>query len=110
MLSAIRNMFKTNYQNLSGAEFKKIYESTPNAVLLDVRTAGEVAQGEIKGHKHIDMMSASFSEKISKLDKDKSYFIYCRSGNRSGQACNFMHEKGFTKLYNLSGGIGAYPR
>lgn len=87
-----------------------MYESTPNAILLDVRTAGEVAQGAIKGHKHIDIMSTSFAEKISKLDKEKSYFIYCRSGNRSGQACNFMFNQGFTKLYNLSGGIGSYPR
>jgi rhodanese-related sulfurtransferase len=110
MISAIKNMFKTNYENLSGAEFKKLFESTPDAVLLDVRTAGEIAQGAIKGHKHVDIMSPSFAEKINNLDKDKAYFVYCRSGNRSGQACNYMATQGFTKLYNLSGGIGAYPK
>jgi len=110
MITAIKNMFITNYENLNGAEFKKMYESTAGAVLLDVRTAGEISQGAIKGHKHFDIMSPLFAEKISKLDKEKAYFIYCRSGNRSGQACNFMATQGFTKLYNLSGGIGAYPK
>jgi rhodanese-related sulfurtransferase len=110
MLSAIKNMFKTNYENLNGTEFKKRYESSPDAVLLDVRTAREVAEYSLKGHKHIDIMSAAFPEEISKLHKDKAYFVYCRSGNRSGQACNYMASQGFTKLYNLSGGVGEYPK
>jgi rhodanese-related sulfurtransferase len=110
MIAMIKNLFKTNYENLSGAEFKKLYETTPGAVLLDVRTKGEIAQGAIKGHQHIDIMSPSFADKINKLDKSKAYFVYCRSGGRSGQACNYMASQGFTRLYNLSGGYSSYPK
>jgi rhodanese-related sulfurtransferase len=110
MFSTIKNLFKTNYQNLSGNDFKQLYKETPHAVLIDVRTTSEIAQGAIKGHVHIDIMAPSFSQKINTLDKDKAYFIYCRSGNRSAQACNYMHQQGFTKLYNLSGGYMAYPK
>jgi rhodanese-related sulfurtransferase len=109
MINAIKKMFKTDYENLRGKEFKTLYESTPDAILLDVRTSGEVAQYAINGHHHIDIMNPSFVDEINKLDKNKSYFIYCRSGNRSGQACSYMASIGFTKLYNLSGGVGDYP-
>ncbi len=110
MLNFIKNLFKTHYENLNGNDFKNLYKSTPNAILLDVRTKAEVAQGAIKGHMHADIMSPAFAEKIKALDKSKAYFVYCRSGNRSGQACNYMHGQGFTKLYNLSGGYTSYPK
>lgn len=108
MISMIKNLFKTSYENLSPQEFKKRYESMSDAVLIDVRTKAEVAQGAIKGHVHIDIMSPSFTEKISKLDKNKAYFVYCRSGARSAQACNYMASQGFSRLYNLSGGYISY--
>lgn len=54
-------------------------------------------------------MNRQFPEKIGKLNKDKHYLVYCRSGNRSGQACKLMAAEGFTNLYNLSGGIGGWP-
>jgi rhodanese-related sulfurtransferase len=46
---------------------------------------------------------------LGKLDKDKEYFVFCRSGNRSGSACKLMADQGF-KVYNLAGGVGAWPR
>lgn len=111
MLNLLKNLFKTNYENLNGTDFKQLYTTTtPNAILLDVRTSAEIAQGAVKGHVHADIMAPSFAEKIKALDKNKTYFVYCRSGNRSGQACNYMHQQGFTKLYNLSGGYAAYPK
>jgi rhodanese-related sulfurtransferase len=53
-------------------------------------------------------MDPSFPGKIAELDKTKSYYIYCRSGNRSGQVCNYMSGLGFGNLYNLQGGIMAW--
>lgn len=110
MITALKNLFKPNYQNLSGPEFKQLYESTPDAILIDVRTKTEVAEGALKGHVHIDIMSPTFADKISKLDKHKAYFVYCRSGARSAQACSYMAAQGFTRIYNLSGGYASYPR
>lgn len=94
-----------NFANLSAGEFEaKMKES--NTVLLDVRTAGEVAGGFIKGTKlFIDYMGPNFAKEIAKLDKNKHYLVYCRSGNRSSKACEMLHENGFSQITNLAGGF-----
>lgn len=105
------NLFSTGtkaYENLQGSTFKEKFASTKDAVLVDVRTAGEFSGGTIKGSKNIDFMSSSFKDQFLKLDKNKTYFLFCRSGNRSGQACNLLSKEGY-KVYNLSGGVGAWP-
>jgi rhodanese-related sulfurtransferase len=79
---------------------------TEKATLVDVRTEGEVASGYIKGTTvFADVNSGDFSTKISKLDKSKTYIIYCRSGARSNKAANMMVQNGFKNVYNLNGGI-----
>lgn len=106
------NIFKTtpkNYEDLNGNTFKSRFESTPKAKLLDVRTPGEFSAGTIKGAQNIDVTSSQFQTALKTLDKDKEYFLFCRSGNRSGSACKMMADEGF-KVYNLAGGIGAWPR
>jgi rhodanese-related sulfurtransferase len=97
------------YENLDGFKFKEKYTGTTGAVLVDVRTPGEFSSGTIKGAKNIDFMSSSFKEQFLKLDKHKEYFLFCRSGNRSGQACNILSKEGY-KVYNLDGGVGAWPK
>ena len=104
------NLFATRekaFENLNGRAFKDA-QSKSDSVLLDVRTAGEFASGTIAGAKNIDMMSPLFFETINRLDKNKEYFVFCRSGNRSAQACSMMARQGF-KVRNLDGGIGEYP-
>ncbi|MBX2962227.1 MAG: rhodanese-like domain-containing protein [Cyclobacteriaceae bacterium] len=97
-----------NYEELRGTEFKTKYNATPGAVLIDVRTQGEFRSGSIRGARNIDIMSANFAQQISTLDKSKEYFLFCRSGNRSGQACNMMAKQGF-KVHNLAGGVSDWP-
>lgn len=95
------------YTDLDVAAFKaKISE--PGIVLLDVRTPEETALGMIEGAGQLDFEAANFEAEVEKLDKTKTYLIYCRSGNRSGQACSYMAGKGFKKLYNLKGGYMAW--
>lgn len=96
------------YEDLRGQDFQQKFMSTPGAVLVDVRTPGEFSGGTIKGAKNIDFMSASFKAQFLKLDKSKEYFLFCRSGNRSGQACGLLAKEGYT-VYNLAGGVGAWP-
>ncbi len=93
------------YENLGAQEFLAKLGATPDAVLLDVRTAGEVAAGKIEGALNFDFFDPQFDEKLGKMDKAKTYFVYCRSGQRSANACRSMHEIGFKKLYNLAGGV-----
>jgi rhodanese-related sulfurtransferase len=98
-----------NYENLDGTTFKNKVKDNSNAVLLDVRTAGEYASGTISGAENLDVSSAEFQKALNTLDKSKEYFVFCRSGNRSGSACSLLADQGF-KAYNLAGGIGAWPR
>lgn len=96
------------YQNLDPQAFKQGFETDPGAVVIDVRTPAELAEGQIEGHIMINVMDPSFPEKIAALDKNTPYYIYCRSGNRSSQVCHYMSNLGFQKLYNLRGGIMAW--
>ncbi|GEM_PF-1655739 len=76
------------------------------ARLIDVRTPGEYEAGHYDGAEMIDFYADDFTEQINALDKDSVYFIYCQSGNRSGQALRKMQALKFTKVYDLAGGIG----
>ena len=79
--------------------------SDKSVVLLDVRTPAEFASGHIAGATNIDFESGNFENDIASLDKSKSYAVYCRSGNRSGQATALMAKAGFKSIFNLDGGI-----
>ena len=82
------------------------YQNDDKAVILDVRTDNEVAAGIIPKAIQIDFYRGhDFIAEIQKLDKDKNYYVYCRSGNRSGQACKIMGQLGFKNAYNLIGGM-----
>lgn len=96
-----------NMKNINGTQFAELAQQE-NVVILDVRTAGECQSGMIPNAKNIDIMSSEFATKIKTLDKDKTYLVYCRSGNRSGSACGAMESMGFTNCYNLVGGVGAW--
>ncbi len=90
--------------NMNVTEFSgKIAES--GVVILDVRTPGEYMGGFIQGAQNIDFQSGNFENEIASLDKNATYALYCRSGNRSGQAAKVMHDAGFHNVYNLNGGV-----
>lgn len=74
-------------------------------ITLDVRTPGEYMGGFIQGAQNIDFQSGNFENEIASLDKNATYAVYCRSGNRSGQAVKVMHDAGFHNVYNLNGGV-----
>ncbi|MBK9097702.1 MAG: rhodanese-like domain-containing protein [bacterium] len=92
-------------ENLDAKTFEKKMEEDKDAVLLDVRTPMEHQMVRIPNSILIDINSPSFVEEIDKLDKSKSYYVYCRSGNRSFHAGNYMLKVGFEKVYNLEPGI-----
>ncbi len=92
--------------NLSETKWVKLHDESEESVIIDVRTDDEFSTGYIEGALNIDFyMGNKFISEIDKLDKSKSYFIYCKSGARSGQTCELMKQKGFKKVYNLEGGI-----
>jgi rhodanese-related sulfurtransferase len=92
-------------ENLDSKTFEQKFTEDKNAVLLDVRTPIENQMVRIPNSILIDINSPMFMQEIEKLDKSKSYYVYCRSGNRSFHAGNFMLQAGFEKVYNLEPGI-----
>lgn len=78
----------------------------PDFMIIDVRTPEEYAEGHIENSVLIDFNGGDFEAGIGELDKNGKYLVYCRSGNRSGQAVDYMQEQGFKEVYNMLGGIG----
>ncbi|MBQ4916198.1 rhodanese-like domain-containing protein [Maribacter sp. MMG018] len=92
--------------DLSQEEWASRLKDDNNSFILDVRTEEEIEEGYIPGSKNIDIYKGQeFIEELEKLDKSKNYYVYCRSGNRSGQACAIMNSIGFENTYNLQGGF-----
>ena len=92
--------------DLSQEEWSEQLQQDGNAMVLDVRTPEELEEGFITNATNIDFyLGQQFLEEIGKLDKGKNYYVYCRSGNRSGQACAIMNSLGFKNTYNLAGGF-----
>ncbi|MDQ5962425.1 MAG: hypothetical protein QG653_232 [Patescibacteria group bacterium] len=83
----------------------QVIAGNPSMVILDVRTPEEYAQGHLAGAINVNVESGTFDEEISKLDKNTSYFVYCRSGRRSAVAVSRMKDLSFSSTYNLLGGI-----
>lgn len=94
-------------QNLNAhaaAELIEENRANPDFVILDVRTPGEFRAGKIADAQLLDFYS-DFETAIQNLPRDKTYFVYCRSGVRSVGACEIMEALGFAKCLNLEGGI-----
>lgn len=89
---------------VSPKEFSEVIKDI-SIVVLDVRTPEEFAEGHLQGAINIDFQSGNFEKEIAALDRTATYAVYCRSGNRSGQAVKVMSDSGFTKLYDMDGGL-----
>lgn len=99
----------SNMKELSQDEWQKKAQNDDKAVLLDVRTEEEVDEGFIPNSKNIDIYKGQeFVDEVDKLDRDKHYYIYCRSGKRSSQACTLLDQMGFAETYNLAGGFSEW--
>ena len=95
--------------NLTQEDWVSQFEADENAVILDVRTLDEFNEGFIANAINIDIhRGEDFVNEIEALDKNKSYYVYCRSGMRSAKACEIMNQLGFENAYNLIGGIAEW--
>lgn len=87
---------------------KALEMSEAGAVLIDVRTPAEVAEGMAPGAINIPLQE--IEQRLSEFPKDKDLLIYCRSGKRSMAASNFLIENGYDKVFNVVGGFLAFPK
>jgi len=84
----------------------KEMQKNQKVVLIDVRTPKETTTGKINSKAlEANVMALDFKQKVENLDKDATYVVYCRSGQRSRRACSIMENAGFKEVYNLDGGI-----
>jgi rhodanese-related sulfurtransferase len=96
-------------ETVPATEAAEILAEPPTGlVTLDVRTPEEFDEVRIAGSSNLDFYAPDFDDRLDALDKTLPYFVYCRSGNRSGQALDTMRELGFEEVYNLDGGIVAW--
>lgn len=94
----------TKVKVVEPAEYKSLMKSNSDFQLIDVRTPEEYGAGHIDNAANINFYDPNFKSDIGKLDKNKTVFIYCRSGGRSGQATEIMKTMGFKEIIDLSGG------
>lgn len=85
-------------------EFSEVI-AQPGVIILDVRTPEEFNAGHIANAININLADSNFSSEVSKLDKNATVAVYCRSANRSAVATDEMAELGFTDMYDMQGGI-----
>ena len=91
--------------SLSACSTSEPLDMSTIAAVVDVRTPSEFAEGHLDGALNIDWQSANFASEISNLDPAADYVIYCRSGNRAGQAISYMQSNGFTGTLTNGGGL-----
>ena len=96
-------------KNLSQKEWVDALSQQQEAKILDVRTLHEVVDGKIPEAINLDILNPKdFTDGIEKLGKSSHYFVYCRAGSRSAQACAIMQQLGFEHTYNLEGGFSEW--
>jgi rhodanese-related sulfurtransferase len=96
---------QSSFKNEPISELSKMKEEK-KAIVIDVRTPAEWQQGVISGADlFIDYNSPAFKQQLAKLDKSKTYIVYCRSGGRSAGASQMMIDSGFKNVINMQGGI-----
>lgn len=76
--------------------------NTPGALLLDVRTPEEYAEGHLPGARNLPLQSLEGIAAVAPA-KDVPLYVYCRSGARSGQATGQLQRMGYTKVTNIGG-------
>ena len=94
-------------KRITPLEAIKVLDEMPNMQVVDVRTPGEMAKGQIKNAININYYSPSAGEEVKKLDKDRPVLVYCARGGRSAKVADALHSQGF-EVYDLIGGIYAW--
>ncbi len=100
-------------QTISPIDFKALldrHRGDPDVVLLDVRTPKEFEDGHIQGALLLDYYSSDYLERLKALDRQKTYLIYCRSGNRSGKSLAIFEKLGFHRAYHMDTGVIGWSR
>lgn len=100
----------TGVKVLSAPAFAQALDSIHQKQVVDVRTPEEYQSGHIAMAENINLYDADFTSKLNQLDKQQPVFVYCKVGGRSAKAAKALHDLGFTRVYDLDGGIMAWEK
>ncbi len=98
------------FEKLNEQSFYQDITAKDEIQLVDVRTPREFNQGHITGALNYNISGAEFDQQLANLDPSKPVYVYCAVGGRSGRAANYLKSKGFTAIYDLKGGMGAWNK
>ncbi|PPK87139.1 rhodanese-related sulfurtransferase [Neolewinella xylanilytica] len=101
-------LLKQELKNVGPEEFDHLRAAAEKGTLIDVRSEAEYGDFHLEGARNINYLGPNFLEEMDRLDPDKTYLVYCRSGRRSVRACTLMKNAGLKNLVHLDGGINAY--
>ncbi len=99
---------RSGVENIAPQEFQTALAGENNPQLIDVRTPKEFAEGHLENAQNIHLYDQDFAERIDKLDKNKTVYVYCKAGGRSAEAVEIMQNHGFTHIVELDGGTDAW--
>ncbi|WP_317899174.1 rhodanese-like domain-containing protein [Aurantibacillus circumpalustris] len=101
---------QTIVKNVDAVTFKKLIDEK-QSILIDLRTSDEInSKGMIKGARQIDFFAKDAESQLLKLDKKKTYLVYCAGGGRSGECVDLMKKNGFKEVVNLEKGFDDWKR
>ena len=100
---------KSVVKRVDAEEFDKLRQDKTN-IILDVRTEAEFKAGHIPGAISMDVNEPSFSTKLGRLDKSRTYLVHCAAGVRSAKACGRLEAAGFTNLIDLAPGFRGWEK
>lgn len=103
----LQNFISCSQINYSQVDYNFFLNFESNKVLIDVRSDEEILINSVDDFIQINFYKDDFYENLLNLDKEENIFLLCRSGRRSGLAAKFLKENGYSKVYNIKGGINS---
>ena len=110
LLQACGNPKNAKIEMVSPVQVYEAVHGEDSLQLVDVRTSEEYAVSHLKNAQNICVTSGDFREKVAALDRQKPVYVYCKKGGRSAEAASILKEMGFTKVYDLQGGITSWEQ
>lgn len=104
-IKALSPLALTNVSPLQADELIRANKGNTGFIILDVRTPSEHAGGHLPNAVNLDVNSASFKNEAVRLERNRTYLIYCQTGARSAAASKILAELGLRNIYNMTGGI-----
>jgi rhodanese-related sulfurtransferase len=96
------------FETLNPVGLQELFASPDPPQLLDVRSAAEFSRGSIAAARHVEL--GALPAAVDQLDPHAPIVLICLSGARSAQACQYLAQRGFTRVYNLGGGLAQWAR